>query len=274
MVHSYIPLAIKKKVRIRYHANLTKNHKIMMRAIIVDDETAAINSLSWELRKFSDSISIVETFTSAKEALFGINYLKPDCVFLDIEMPEMNGFTLLKKLEYRNFAVIITTAYNQYAIQAIKENAIDYLLKPIDADEISTVIEKLKRTSKANSFQKQFKETFEALSKASAPQLLQIPVNGKILFIRADDILYCESDGNYSKIFLESSKQLFVSKKLKELEDMLNVDTFFRVHNSYIVHMHKVTEYLRTDGYIVLLNEKKIPVSRMKKEEFLKKMAL
>lgn len=245
----------------------------IMRVIIVDDELAAINSLSWELRKHSDFISIIETFTSPVEAISGINYLKPDCVFLDIEMPEMSGFSLLEKLEYRNFAIVITTAYNQYAIRAIKESAVDYLLKPVDQDDILGVVEKLKKLNGAQNFKHQFEQTFEALSRASSPQIVQIPVSGKILFLRVNEIVYCESDGNYSKAFLESGEELLVSKKLKELEDMLPNRMFFRVHNSYIVHLLKVKEYLRSDGYLVLLNQKKIPVSRTKKEAFLNKMS-
>lgn len=244
-----------------------------MRAIIVDDEVAAINSLSWELRKYPDFISIIETFTSPKEAISGINYLKPDCVFLDIEMPEMSGFSLLDKLEYRNFAIVITTAYNQYAIQAIKESAVDYLLKPVDQDDIQGVVEKLKKLNGQQSFQHQFEQTFEALSRASAPQVVQIPVSGKILFLRVADIVYCESEGNYSKVFLESGEQVLVSKKLKELEDLLPSRIFFRIHNSFIVHLLKVDEYIRTDGYLVLSNEKKVPVSRNKREAFLHRMA-
>lgn len=246
----------------------------MMRTIVVDDEKAAINSLVWELQKFPDAISVIETFTSAKEALSGINYLKPDCVFLDIEMPEMNGFTLLKKLSYRNFAVVITTAYNQYALQAIKESAVDYLLKPVDGDDIKLLISKLKKVNLDKNLHHQFKETIDALSRTAPKQKIPIPVSGKILFIRPDEILYCESDGNYTKIYLDSSKQLHVSKKLKELEELLDDTTFYRVHNSFLIHMLKVEEYLRTDGYIILNNGKKIPVSRMKKEDFLKKMTL
>jgi len=244
----------------------------MMRTIVVDDEKAAINSLVWELQKFPKAISVIETFTSAKDALSGINYLKPDCVFLDIEMPEMNGFTLLKRLSYRNFAVVITTAYNQYALQAIKESAVDYLLKPVDGDDIKILMDKLKKVNIDKNLHYQFKETLDALSKTSAKQKVPIPVSGKILFIRPDEILYCESDGNYSKIYLDSSKQLHVSKKLKDLEELLDDATFYRVHNSFLIHMLKVEEYLRTDGYIILNNGKKIPVSRMKKEDFLKKM--
>ncbi len=244
-----------------------------MRAIIVDDEWAAINTLSWELRKYQDFISIIETFTSPKEAISGINYLKPDCVFLDIEMPEMSGFSLLDKLDYRNFAVIITTAYNQYALKAIKESALDYLLKPVEEDDIASVIEKLKKMDGTHNLQLQFEQTFEVLSKASAPnQILKIPVSGKILFLRVEEIVYCESDGNYSKMFLESGEQLMVSKKLKELEELLPPNYFFRVHNSYIVHLMKINEYLRSEGYLVLSNQSKIPISRNKKDAFLERM--
>ncbi|WP_047246491.1 LytR/AlgR family response regulator transcription factor [Maribacter thermophilus] len=244
-----------------------------MRTIIVDDEPAAIKNLAWELQKFSDDIKVIDTFTSANDALSGINYLKPDCVFLDIEMPEMNGFSLLRQLQFRDFAVIITTAYSQYAIQAIKESALDYLLKPIDSDEIGTVVQKLKNLRTPEHLQDQFLQTLAALSRAGSPKMIQIPVNGKVLFIRVEDIVYCESDGNYSKVFLESNKELYTSKKLKDLGLILPKDYFFRIHNSYIVHTIKVVEYLRTEGYVVLCNNKKIPVSRNKKEEFLIKMS-
>ncbi|MFD2586015.1 LytR/AlgR family response regulator transcription factor [Croceitalea marina] len=245
----------------------------MIRAIIIDDELAAVNNLNWELQKFSNYIKVVETFTSPVEAISGINYLKPDCVFLDIEMPEMNGFALLKKLEFRNFAVIITTAYNQYAIQAIKENALDYLLKPIGGDEIKDIIEKLKNQSSPQQLQHQFQETMKALSSVNTVKMIQIPVNGKIVFIKVDEIIYCQSDGNYTRIFLDTGKNKYVSKKLKEVEELLPESLFFRIHNSYIINTLKVMEYFKGDGYVVLSNEEKIPVSRIKKDAFLEKMS-
>ncbi|PIB38522.1 LytR/AlgR family response regulator transcription factor [Maribacter sp. 4G9] len=245
----------------------------MIRAIIIDDELAAVNNLNWELQKFSNDIKVVETFTSPVEAISGINYLKPDCVFLDIEMPEMNGFALLKKLDFRNFAVIITTAYNQYAIQAIKENALDYLLKPIDGDEIKEIIQKLKNHSSPQQLQQQFQETIKALSTVNTVKMIQIPVNGKIVFIKVDEIIYCQSDGNYTRIFLDSGKNKYVSKKLKEVEELLPESLFFRIHNSYIINTLKVMEYFKGDGYVVLSNEEKIPVSRIKKDAFLEKMS-
>ena len=245
----------------------------MIKAIIVDDESAAINSLVWELQKFPDEIRIVDTFTSATDAISGINYLKPDCVFLDIEMPEMNGFTLLQHLKHRNFAVVVTTAYNQYALQAIKENALDYLLKPIDGEDIKVIFDKLKRLHISHSLHGQFLETLKTLTKAGTKQMVQFSVNGKILFERAEEIIYCESDGNYTNIFLESGKSFCVSKKLKEIEAILPESIFFRSHNSYIINILKVTEYIKAEGYVVLSNQKSIPVSRVKKDTFLKKMA-
>lgn len=244
----------------------------MIRAIVVDDEPAAINSLTWELHKFADTIKIIDTFTSANGALSGINYLKPDCVFLDIEMPEMNGFELLQKLEYRDFAIIITTAYNQYAIKAIKESALDYLLKPVDGDDIKDIISKLERLNPFNNFQKQFQKTLDTLSNARPKQMIQFPVNGKILFIKIDDIIYCESDGNYTKIFLESAKNIYVSKKLKDIEQMLPKSKFFRTHNSFIVHILKIVEFIRGESHVALTNGKKVPVSRAKKDGFLSRM--
>lgn len=115
-----------------------------IRAIIVDDEPAAISNLKWEIENFCENIEVIDSFTSPVEAISGINYLKPDCVFLDIEMPEKDGFTLLSELKFKKFQLIITTAYENYALQAFKKNAIDYLLKPVDTDELKNAVKKIK----------------------------------------------------------------------------------------------------------------------------------
>ncbi|PRX57021.1 LytR/AlgR family response regulator transcription factor [Flagellimonas meridianipacifica] len=244
----------------------------MIKAVIVDDESGAINGLTYELQKFPDKIRVVDTFSSAIDAISGINYLKPDCVFLDIEMPEMNGFSLLQKLTYRDFAIVFTTAYDQYAIKAFKESALDYLLKPVDEEDIRSIIVKLEKQNLSSSFHNRFQETLDAFTKSNAKQMVQFPVNGKILFAKTDEIVYCESDGNYTNIFLDSSKSFCVSKKLKEVEALLPERTFFRVHNSFVINTLKVVEYIRAEGYVVLSNDKKISVSRIKKDAFLRKM--
>lgn len=240
----------------------------MLKVILVDDERKAIKSLEWEIANFCEDVEVLETFTDPKQAVTYLKYNNPDCVFLDVEMPKMDGFQLLDHFQKREFCVVFITAYNQYAIKAIKENALDYLLKPIDTDDLIATVEKLKA-------EKRDGRNYDALEerlRSSNDARIAIPVEGKLVFLNAEDIVYCESDGNYCKVNLVDKKPLFMSKKLKEVEDILPQKDFFRVHNSYIINLKKVTEYLKTDGYVVLDTQKEIPVSRNKKSEFLDKV--
>ncbi len=246
----------------------------MLKVILIDDEPKSITSLKWELTHFSDEIKIVESFTNPNEA---ISYLKNndvDCVFLDIEMPQMDGFQFLEHFPDRIFSVVFTTAYDQYAINAIKERALDYLLKPIDGDDLSKTIEKLKSHKKTMDFTNSIEDSLLSLSKnkEAGSKKIAISVDGKLLFFKPQEIIYCESDGNYCHIFLENDEKLFVTKKLKEIEALLPQETFYRVHHSYVVNLDKVREYLKTDSYLILNNHKKIPVSRNKKNSFLDKI--
>ena len=246
----------------------------MIKIVIIDDEPKAIASLQWELNNFCKDIDIVQTFTDANKALtFFKSKPEIDCVFLDIEMPEMDGFGFLDQLPQREFAVIITTAYDQYGINAIKERALDYLLKPIDSDDLVKACEKVKTFKKEHDFKDKFEATLlEMLDRANiSNKRLSINVDGKIVFLSADEILYCEGDGNYTSIFLENGEKLFITQTLKKLEDKLDMTSFFRVHNSYIINLSKVREYLKMDAYLILTNGKHIPVSRNKKTEFLDK---
>ena len=223
--------------------------------------------MEWEIANFCDDVEIMATFTNAKKAIAYLQHHDPDCLFLDVEMPEMDGFQFLSHFQKRNFSVVFVTAYNQYAIKAIKENAIDYLLKPIDSDDLVYTIEKLKANKKNE-------RTYDALEerlRTYTNKRIAIPVEGKLIFVNAEDIIYCESDGNYCKIHLTKENSLFISKKLKEVMAILPYDDFFRVHNSYVINLNKVSEYFKTDGYVVLDNQTKIPVSRNKKSAFLGK---
>lgn len=221
----------------------------MFRAIIIDDEQTAVDNLEWELEHFTDEIKVIDTFTSPDEAIHGINYLKPDCVFLDIEMPGKDGFTLLNKLEYRNFHLIITTAYENYALKAFEENAIDYLLKPIDIDDLKKTVARLKERTGIPDFSEKIKKIVDdIINKHNHLDKIAIPVGGKILLIPIQDIIFCKSKGNYTEIFPSERKKILLSKTLKQLAQILEHPNIIRVHQSYLVNIGHVREYNRGDG--------------------------
>ncbi|MCO7184300.1 LytTR family DNA-binding domain-containing protein [Tenacibaculum sp. SSH1-16] len=244
----------------------------MLRAVIVDDEPKAIQGLSWELSTFENDIEIIETFTIAEKAIKFINENTIDCLFLDIEMPTMDGFQLLEKLENKNFAIIITTAYNEYAIKALKNQAIDYLLKPIDSDDLEETIGRIKQHYKNNNNTEKVEKILSSFNKKFNRRKITINTDGKLVFLAQDEILFVESDGNYSTIYTTgTNKKIVVTKKLKEINQLLPEDHFFRIHNSYIINLNKIKEFLKSDGYVVLENNHKIPVSRQRKSDFLEK---
>ena len=241
----------------------------MLEAVIVDDEIKALQSLSWELTNLSDEVDIVASFTDAHEALHYLERNTPDCLFLDIEMPAMDGFQFIKNLKNKDFPVVITTAYNQYALKALKNEAIDYLLKPIDTDDLQVTIAKIKRYNAKNLTVEKLEKILLNFNAESHSKKITINTDGKLLFLNSDDILYAESDGNYSTIFLKDGQKILLTKKLKEVNSLLPESSFFRIHNSYIINLNKIKEFLKTDGYVVLESNHKIPVSRQKKSDFL-----
>ncbi|MGB2759708.1 MULTISPECIES: LytR/AlgR family response regulator transcription factor [Maribacter] len=241
----------------------------MLQAVIVDDEIKALQSLTWELTNFSDEINVIASFTNPNEALSYLDKNTPDCLFLDIEMPTMDGFQFIKKLTNKNFPVVITTAYNQYALKAIKSQALDYLLKPIDTDDLEETIVKIKKFNSKNFSVEKLEMALLNYNSRSVHKRITLNTDGKLLFLESDEILYAESDGNYSTIFLTDGQKIVLTKKLKEVNDLLPSDSFFRIHNSYIINLNKIKEFLKTDGYVVLKSNHKIPVSRQKKSDFL-----
>jgi len=244
----------------------------MIKAVIVDDEQLAIESLQWEIDNFTSEVKVVETFTHPKDAISGINYLKPDLVFLDIEMPEIDGFQLLQSLEYNQFDLIITTAYNQYAIQAFKANAIDYLLKPVDPDDLNQAIEKVKERQTNHQSTKNIEKVLSKLLSGNVEKSKKIALNvgNKVVMVCEKDIVYCKSDGSYTHVIVSDGKEYLISKGMRHLIEQLASDKFIRTHKSFLVNMSFIKEVIRQGtGEIILDNGASVPVSRSHKQALL-----
>ncbi len=244
----------------------------MLKAVIVDDEHKAIQSLSWELTNFSKEIEIISTFTNPELALTYLASNKPDCVFLDIQMPTMDGFQFLERLGTKDFAVVITTAYNEYAIKALKHEAQDYLLKPIDTDDLKDTIERVKKYNAKFIHSDKLERVLLDFNKKYNHKKITINTDGKLIFISSEDIIFVESDGNYCTIYLAENQKKVVTKKLKEIGDLLPDNSFFRIHNSYIINLNRIKEFLKTDGYVIMQSNHRIPVARQRKSDFLGKL--
>ena len=244
----------------------------MIKAVIVDDEPKAIQSLTWELSNFKDDIEGIKTFTSPEDAIDYLDVSDLDCLFLDIQMPTMDGFQFLGKLSNKDFAVVITTAYNEFAIKALKHEAIDYLLKPIDSDDLEETIKKVKKHSSKKFNSNKIEEVLVNFNSKFNKKKITINTDGKLIFLDPDDILFVESDGNYSTIILENDPKIVITKKLKEMSEVLPENQFFRIHNSYIINLKKIKEFIKSEGYVVMESNDRIPVARQRKSDFLEKL--
>lgn len=255
---------------LKYHCEMEMESKI--KTVIVDDEPGSIEALKWELQAYENEVEVLATFQSSLEALEKIPGLAPDLVFLDIEMPVLNGFDLLKRLGKSSFDVIFTTAYDQFAIKAFKVNAVDYLLKPIDEDELRKAIGRVQQRRAEPATQQQLEQLFEYLQKHSPDfPTVALPTLEGLEFVEVDDILHCESSSNYTYIYLTTGEKILVSKTLKELETLLTGHHFCRVHHSHMVNLKHVRRYIRgKGGELVLKDGTVVPVSRAKKEDLLK----
>jgi two-component system, LytTR family, response regulator len=244
----------------------------MIKSILIDDEAHCIDTLSILLKEYCPDVQIVEQCRSANSGLQAINKHKPDLVFLDIEMPGMNGFEMLEQFTTIPFAIIFTTSYDQYAIKAIRFSALDYLLKPIDPNELVSAIKKVqeqRHLPMAEQFQmllKQIQNKDHQFNKIAVPT-----VEGFEL-IPADQVIRCEADDNYTHLFLKNKNKITACRTLKEMEEQLHDFPFFiRVHHSYVANLNEVTKYIRGEGgYLVMSDGSTVNVSRSRKEALLK----
>jgi two-component system LytT family response regulator len=249
----------------------------MIRAIIVDDEQHCIVRLSDMLARYCPKqIELVATCNNTSDALTAIKSLKPDLLFLDVELQEATGMDLLRQFPKIDFEVIFTTAHEKYAIQAFRFSAVDYLLKPIDADELITAISKLDKMLG----QKDLNNKFEALlqnfhnKQSSQTKKITVPSGNELLFLEISQITRCEADVNYTTIYLKDKQKIMVAKTLKDFDDLLTDHGFFRIHNSHLINLSYIHSYQKgKGGYVVLADGTNLEVSTRRKELFLKAVA-
>lgn len=240
-----------------------------MTAIIVDDEKNSREVLETMLKKHCPEVTVLGSCSGGEEFLNRMRNETPDILFLDIEMPGMNGFELLEHIGRSEFEIIFTTSYSEYAIKAIKHSALDYLLKPIDKDELIEAVQKAGR-QKASLSSSRIEHLLQLLDLKKTSRRFAVSTSEGMTILNAADIVYCESEGPYCKFYFASNKTLIASKTLKETEEALQGTDFCRIHNSYLVNMNFVERYIRGEGgEVVLTTGRKLPVSRTKKQEFL-----
>ncbi|MFN3999037.1 LytR/AlgR family response regulator transcription factor [Algoriphagus sp.] len=233
----------------------------MIRVVIIDDEPKAIISLEWELNQMVNPVEVIGKFGEAEEALIKLRGLNPDCIFLDIEMPGLDGFKFLEHFPGRKFEVIFVTAHAGHAIQAIRERAFDYLLKPVDHSELESLLERISK--------KRIQQTAGFIStQASEKEKIAINTDQQLILIDPDEVIYCESEGSYSYIHTRNDGKILVSKRLKLLGDLFTKFRFYRIHHSYLVNLEMVKSYEKTSGKVRLINGVLLPVSRLKKPGF------
>ncbi|MBR5603931.1 MAG: response regulator transcription factor [Bacteroidales bacterium] len=242
----------------------------MIRCVIVEDEEMARRVLKSLLAQYCKDVMVcaeADDITSGQEM---IEAFRPDLVFLDIEMPGGSGFKLLSNIQDIDFEVVFITAYEQFAIKAIRHDALDYLLKPVDPKELVAAVEKVKDAK----YKKTLKRQYDSLLKNIDPEQLvvrkiSISTSDKIHLIEVDDIIRCESDNYYTIIFFKDGTSLMVSKTLKEMEQKLEEYDFVRTHKSHLVNMRCIMNFIKDEMMVVMTDGMKVPVSKRKKEKIL-----
>jgi two-component system, LytTR family, response regulator len=242
----------------------------MLKTIIIDDQEFCTEVIK-DMLSDNPDIEVVAVCNSGKEGLKAIKKFDPDLVILDVEMPEMSGFDMLHKVKDPGFAVIFTTSFDKYSIQAIRYSALDYLLKPVVEHELQSAIDRIK-VKREKYVSKKFNALFKNLTELKRPlKQVALPASDGLIFLTVNDIIHCESDSNYTTLFLKSKEKMLITKTLKEVENLLSGSEFFRIHNSHLINISHIKKYVRGNaGYVIMTDGSHINIARNKKEEFLK----
>jgi two-component system, LytTR family, response regulator len=230
--------------------------------------------LRQKLAKHCADISIIGECENGEEGIKMLAEKEPDIVFLDVEMPRMNGFTMLQQLPYKNFEVIFITAYDHYAIKAIKFSALDYLVKPVEIADLKEAVEKVAQKRKSSAGNERLETLLHNLvNDKKELQRIAIPSIEGLQFVETSDIIYLEASSNYTCFHLTNLTKIIVAKTLKDFEELLPASVFMRIHHSYIINKNLVTKYIKGEGgQVVMVNDKVLDVARRKKEEFMRAM--
>ncbi len=236
-------------------------------AVLVDDERHSLKLLQQKLEQHCPQVSVQKAYTDPKAAIADLKTASPDVLFLDIEMPYYSGFDLLRAVGDIDFDIIFTTAYDEFAIEAIRVSALDYLMKPIVVEELKQAVARIGQRDSAREQPAQLQKLFQWMQHQSAAPKIPIPTLEGIELLEAHSILYCESKGNYCYIHFEEDPPLLTSKTLKEVERLLPPEAFLRIHQSYLVNFQFVKRYLKGGGgYVMLKNGKELKVSKARRE--------
>ena len=246
----------------------------MLRTIIVEDEKHNRETLKNLLAEFCPEIELVGMAANVEEGVQLIRAEQPDLLFLDIELQTATGFDLLQQVEHLTFDVIFTTAFDQYAIQAIKFSSLDYLLKPIDIDELQQAVQKAVRKNEADLGKAQLELLLSNLNRQQTGQKrICLSTSDGLEFLHVQDIMYCEANGSYTNFVLKGGRKLVVSKHLKGYENLLDGAPFMRVHNKYLINLEEVQRFVKSEGgYILMKNGDHVSISPKKRDEFMERM--
>jgi two-component system LytT family response regulator len=248
-----------------------------MRTLIVEDEVNSQQLMKEFLAEYCEGVEVVAIAGGVAEALAALDAHKPDLVLLDIELPDGDGFQVLEKTQQRGFDVIFTTAYDQYAMRAFKFSAADYLLKPVDIEELQAAVKRVAEKRAAapkDDEQPRWEALLQNIRQVSQPfKRIVLPTTNGFTVVNPEDIIRCESDRNYTFIFLADGRRILVSRTIKEYEEMLEPFNFFRIHQSHLINLAFLKNYIRgRGGYVELSDGTHIDVSARRKADFLRRM--
>ena len=244
----------------------------MLKAIIIDDEPDCVKLLALQLKMYCPQVVVAAECTSSEDGLQKIVELSPGIVFLDIEMPVMNGFQMLEKLSDIQFSLVFVTAYDQFAVKAFRFSALDYLLKPIDGKDLKAAVQKAENRLGPDKQQLNMLKQQVQGTDRNYPDKIALPYQNGVTFAYIKTIIYCESKNNYTRFHTTDSQQYMVAKTLGDIQEVLEEKNFLRVHRQYLVNLYHIKKYVRGEGnYLLMSNGQSIPVARNQKERLIER---